>query len=65
MADNGTPKRAKVPNHVILRIAGQVPASPETVRKVVAGQPVRGSVYYRVKSALEAAGVQVPSPVEE
>jgi hypothetical protein len=57
-------KRGKVPYHVIIRIAGEVPADPKTVRKVVEGEPVRGSVYYRIRAALEKAGVVVPTPAE-
>jgi hypothetical protein len=55
-------KRAAVPNHVVLRIAGEVPAAPDTVRKVIAGLPVRGSVYFRVRDALKRAGFEVPDP---
>jgi len=62
MSEPATAK--KVPNHVILRIAGEVPADPATVRKVLAGQPVRGSVYSRICAALTKSGISFPAPVE-
>ena len=61
---NETPRPKQVPTHVINRIAGEVPADPDTVRKVIAGKPVRGGVYFRICDALKRAGIAYPAPVE-
>lgn len=60
-----TPRPKKVPRHVILRIAGEVPADPATIEKVLAGQPVRGSIYNRICEALGKAGIRYPAASEE
>jgi hypothetical protein len=45
-----------IPRHVIMSIAGAVPADEKTVRKVIAGEPVRGSVYFRIREELVRRG---------
>lgn len=66
MSETASPPRPKkVPNHVVLRIAAELTAAPATVRKVLAGEPVRGGVYDRIVAALARAGFSAPSQSEE
>lgn len=46
----------KIPRHKLLQIAGKIPADPATVRKVLEGRPVRGSIRDRVKDELVSQG---------
>jgi hypothetical protein len=47
---------------VILETAAVAPADIRTVRRVLAGEPVRGHVGDRVRRALADRGVQLPDP---
>ncbi|MES2339311.1 MAG: hypothetical protein V4537_14550 [Pseudomonadota bacterium] len=65
MSQTAATKRTPVPWHVITRVAGKVPADPKTVRKVILGEPVRGSVYERVCAALKDEGIEYPAPADD
>ena len=52
----------KIPRHVVMQIAGAVPADEKTVWKVLRGEPVRGSVYFRIRDEFERRGYSVPDP---
>ena len=54
--------RPKIPWHVIVRVAGIAEAHTRTVQKVAWGQPVRGSVYFRILRAFEAEGIRISAP---
>jgi len=66
MADTATvPNRARVPNHVVVRVAAAASADPKTVRKVIAGEPVRGGVYDRICAVLKREQIEYPAPVDD
>jgi hypothetical protein len=52
---------APVPNRIVQRIVRAVPADEDTVRKVIDGKPVRGSIGIRVRSELERRGFCPPT----
>lgn len=49
-----------IPETVIRRIAAEADADPRTVRKVLAGEPVRGVVRDRIVAVAAASSVKVP-----
>ena len=57
MADT---KRARptLSNHRILKVAVAAVADPKTVRKVLAGEPVRGDVGDRIADELKRLGMR-------
>lgn len=48
---------APVDNRTVLRIAREAIADPQTIRKVIHGQPVRGKVAIRIQDALRDHGI--------
>lgn len=57
MAHNATPRVSKA---VVLSIAGEAEADPRSVRKVLAGKPVRGMVADRIEASARRRGVLPP-----
>jgi hypothetical protein len=54
MADNKKP----IANSRVYRIAGAATADPRTVKKVLDGRTVRGSVAVRIREAIERDGAK-------
>ncbi len=50
-------ERARIPHHVVIRIAAAAGADPRTVRRVLNGEDVRGLVRERIDKALKDAGL--------
>lgn len=48
---------APVPHRVVMRIASEAVADPSTVRKVINGRAVRGSVKDRITRSLNRRGI--------
>lgn len=59
------PQRPRIPHYKVNLIAGTVPADPATVRKVIAGQHVRGSVGDRIKDQIKQMGYVLPDDEED
>ena len=64
MAQRPAP-RPRVPHYKVMLIAGTVPADIGTVRKVIAGKPVRGGVRDRVRAEIVRQGYVLPPDEED
>lgn len=49
-------QKKRVTNHQVILVAGAVRADPKTVRRVVDGKPVRGSVADAISEELKRRG---------